>query len=133
MELDSSVGSLCAAAQGTDETMGYPTFSLALASLPDGHWSAITPAAPLRFWRMIGLSGDRSLTQDRLRIDERILHYLTGVQYIEERLTSLVEPVSATDDVLSPTQMNVAERIIPIWESGDSSRAAPVVHLGRGQ
>jgi hypothetical protein len=28
-----------------------PTFALALASLPDPHWSAVAAAAPLRAWR----------------------------------------------------------------------------------
>ena len=39
VELDSTVASLCAAAQG-DPSRNYPTFSLSLAALPDAHWSA---------------------------------------------------------------------------------------------
>ena len=50
MELDAGFAALCAAAQG-DARRAYPTFSLALASLPEAHWSAITPAGPLRLAR----------------------------------------------------------------------------------
>src|SRR5258708_36579303 len=79
IELDSKFASLCATAQG-DAARAYPTFSLALAALPEAHWSALAPNAPLRRWRLIKISNDgNSLTISPLGIDERILHYLTGV------------------------------------------------------
>src|SRR5262249_51473859 len=37
VELDSSFATLCATAQG-DPARAFPTFSLALAALPDAHW-----------------------------------------------------------------------------------------------
>ena len=76
---------------------------------------------------------DRSLTQDRLRIDERILHYLTGVQYIDERLTSLVEPVSAIDDVLSVSQTTWRSASSPFGSRAIRAEQPPVVHLFRRQ
>src|SRR5262245_43625391 len=69
VELDASFGPLIAAAQGDRR---YPTFGLALAVLPDPHWSALAPAAPLRRWRLIELDQRESLMQARLRIDERV-------------------------------------------------------------
>src|SRR6185436_2323206 len=30
-----------------------PTFALALAALEGGHWSALAPGAPLRWWRLV--------------------------------------------------------------------------------
>ena len=47
MELDSRFATLCGAAQG-DREQRYPTFSLALAALPDPHWSALAPEGTLR-------------------------------------------------------------------------------------
>ena len=44
IELDSTVAPLCAAAQG-DPARAYPTFSLALAALPEAHWSALLAGA----------------------------------------------------------------------------------------
>ena len=45
IELEGEFPSLCAAAQD-DAARPFPTFSLALAALPDPHWSALTPLAP---------------------------------------------------------------------------------------
>ena len=77
MELDASFPSLCSLAQ-SDPQKTYPTFSLALSILNAPHWSALTPNAPLRRWRLIEVGGGDVLTLSPLRIDERILHYLGG-------------------------------------------------------
>jgi hypothetical protein len=115
IELDSSIASLCASLQG-DPSRVQPTFSLALAVLPDAHWSATTPAAPLRRWRLIELAGSGPLTTAPLRIDERVLHFLTGIDHVDERLMSLVEPLPA-DAALSESQRAAADRIATIWSS----------------
>src|SRR5438128_12016560 len=46
MELDSKFAGVCAKANG-DPRRDYPTFSLALGALPDAHWTALPPHAPL--------------------------------------------------------------------------------------
>src|SRR5215475_3556994 len=101
MELDSAFPALCGKAQG-DATRSYPTFSLALAAFPAAHWSALSPAAPLRRWRLIELSGGPGapLTASPLRIDERILHYLTGIQYLDDRLAALLDPVRSSEPLV---------------------------------
>ena len=110
MELDSSFSALCAKAQG-EPSRPYPTFSLALAALPRAHWSALSPAAPLRRWRMIELTGGpgAALTSSPLRIDERILHYLTGIHYLDERLAAILEPVPAREQLV-PSHRDIATR-----------------------
>jgi len=94
MELESSFAALCAAAHGNPQ-QAYPTFGLALAALPDAHWSALAPDAPLRHWRLIefaaGGSAGAPVTTRPLRIDERILHYLTGISHLDERLAGSAE------------------------------------------
>ena len=42
------------------------TFSLPLAAFPDAHWSALSPARPLRYWRMVEY-GRRRLFTDIIR------------------------------------------------------------------
>ncbi|MER8088245.1 ATP-binding protein [Streptomyces sp. NPDC094048] len=84
-ELDPTTATRCAAACG-DPERAYPTFSLALAALGGAHWSALTPVAPLRRWRVIGLEDETRLTRSRLRLDERILHFLLGSPYLDTRL-----------------------------------------------
>jgi len=128
IELDSKFASLCATAQG-NAARAYPTFSLALAALPEAHWSALAPNAPLRRWRLIEISnGGNSLTISPLRIDERILHYLTGVSHFDDRLAGLVEPVRNTDE-LAPSHRVLAERVIQAWSHTRSSSELPVVQL----
>ncbi len=89
MELDARFAGACARAHG-DAAMPYPTFGLALAVLDAAHWSALSPTAPLRRWRLLTLCGD-SISTSPLRIDERILHELTGVRTIDERVLPYVD------------------------------------------
>lgn len=128
IELDSGFAALCAAAQGSVRS-GLPTFSLALAALPDAHWSALAPAAPLRRWRLLEISAGDTLTQSPLRIDERVLHYLAGVGGIDARLQCLVELLAPPPE-LPPSHAEIAEQIVRVWsQSGRRDAAWPVIHL----
>ncbi|MFI1711132.1 ATP-binding protein [Streptomyces griseoruber] len=86
MELGPTAAARCAAAGGRQ----FPTFSLALAALAEPHWSALTPDAPLRRYRLVEVADEGVLTTARLRIDERVLHFLLGVSQVEPRLQGLV-------------------------------------------
>ena len=112
MEFDAGFGACCAAAQG-EPARTYPTFGLALAALPDPHWSALSPAAPLRHWRLVEVGAGSTLTTSPLRIDERILHFLAGVPHLDDRLVGLVERLTLVDDLV-PSQQAVAERIVAV-------------------
>jgi hypothetical protein len=113
MELDSTFASHCAAAQN-ESRRAYPTFGLALAALPGAHWSALVPAAPLRYWRLIEVGAGETLTTSKLNVDERILHYLAGVPYLDDRLRGLVEPVRASGE-LPPSHRAVVRKIADLW------------------
>lgn len=129
MELDARFAGLCAAAQG-DQARPYPTFSLALAALPEPHWSALAPAAPLRRWNLIETSAQQaSLTTGRLRIDERVLYFLAGVQQLDERVASLLDPMERAGE-LAPSQVAVARRMIAIWSRVENPQ--PVIQLCGG-
>lgn len=119
MELDSTFAAHCAAAQG-DSRKNYPTFSLALAALPDPHWSALLPTAPLRHWRLIEFHAGESITTGALRIDERILHHLAGLFYLDERLHALLQPLQLRGE-LPPSHTAIAERIADWWRSSGGS------------
>ena len=127
IELDASFRILCAAAQG-DAQRTYPTFSLALAMLPDAHWSALTPMAPLRQWKLLDVTANGSLTFSPLRIDEWVLHYLVGVLHLDERLLGLVEPVEIEDDLVL-SHWELAEEMVAAWSiDGDIARL-PILQL----
>ncbi|HEY9852399.1 MAG TPA: ATP-binding protein [Leptolyngbyaceae cyanobacterium] len=127
VELSYSFAQLCATAQGNSQ-LAYPTFSLALAAFPDAHWSALTPAAPLRRWRSIEVATNESLIQSRLRIDERVLHYLTGISYLDDRLQGMVQPLTAIGE-LPPSHQAIAEQIAANWSQTPKDRILPVIQL----
>ncbi|VTU35476.1 ATP-binding protein [Variovorax sp. PBL-E5] len=60
-------------------------FGFALGALDGAHWSALTPLAPLRAWRLLEME-DGGPSQSRLRIDERVLHHLAGLNQLDARL-----------------------------------------------
>lgn len=127
MELDSTFAQLCAAAQGSPQRP-YPTFSLALAALPSAHWSGLTPAGPLRRWRFIEVGADDTVTNGPLRIDERVLHYLAGVSYLDVRLHGLVELLPPPTD-LPPSHRELAQRIAQVWSKSREAPSWPIIHL----
>ncbi len=127
VELDASFASLCAAAQG-DLTRAHPTFGLALAALPNPHWSALTPAGLLRHWRLIEIEGGGSLTLNPLRIDECVLHFLTGTPHLDQRLVGLVEPVRSAGDLV-PSHAVLAEQIATKWSQANRRTDLPVIQL----
>jgi hypothetical protein len=114
MELDSGFAAVCAQANG-DSARPYPTFGLALAALPAPHWSALTPVAPLRRWRLIEIASSQgtALVNAPLRIDEWVLHFLTGLDVSDERLAGLLEPVTAEE--LVPSHAAVASQVAGGW------------------
>lgn len=113
VELESGFAPLCAAAQG-DPRKDYPTFSLALAALPDAHWSALAPQEPLRRWHLIELQAGPSLTTARLAIDERILHFLLGVDALDTRLVHYVRTLSVAP--LTTSQLSRAGELCALWQ-----------------
>jgi hypothetical protein len=127
VELSASLAQLCATAQG-GAAFTYPTFSLALAALPEAQWGALAPVRPLRYWRLIEVSQGESLTQSRLRIDERVLHYLNGVAYLDDRLRGLVEPVSV-GEALPESHQQLVEQLSALWWRAWDTGATPAIQL----
>jgi AAA+ superfamily predicted ATPase len=130
-ELDADIGSLCGLALG-DPQRGYPTFGLALAAFPGAHWSALLPESALRRWRLIeyvaGGSPGAPITTRPLRIDERTLHLLTGLDRIDERLAVVAKPIVIEYDIV-PTHRDIADRIVAAWTRHVGQVTAPVVAL----
>ncbi|HEY6347343.1 MAG TPA: ATP-binding protein [Bryobacteraceae bacterium] len=95
VEMDSKLAELCGVAQGYPQRV-HATFGLAMATHSDPHWSALSPDAPLRRLRLVEVETGHGLAQGLttapLRIDERILHYLAGVNVLDSRLSGLLEP-----------------------------------------
>lgn len=130
IELDSDFLSLCANAHG-NSNKAYPTFSLAMAALPNPDWGALTPAGPLRHWRLIEVGAGNTLTHSPIHIDERILHYLTGISYMDQRLEGMIEhlPFLEDDHDLVPSHQEQAEQIMMVWEHASGKTSIPAIQL----
>jgi hypothetical protein len=127
VQFDSKLETLCAAAQGNSRR-SHPTFSLALAALPEAHWSALLPTAPLRHWRLIEIGPGDSVTASPLRIDECILHFLAGLPCLEERLRTMTESLVAPADVPCSHRW-VAEQIANAWSDANSGSGFRLIQL----
>ena len=113
VELDGRFAEACAAAHG-DARRELPTFALALAALPQAHYSALLPSAPLRRLGLIelrGLEHSETLLACPLRIAERVLHHLVGLTYLDESLALLSE-VSAPPLPLPPRYRVLSEQAV---------------------
>ena len=95
-ELDPGIATRCAEANG-NPAAAYPTLALALSVLPGASWDVVSPQRPLRYWRLIELDEPRvgALTATRIRIDERIVSFLKGLNVMDDRLAPVVQPVTA--------------------------------------
>ncbi|MFV0665598.1 ATP-binding protein [Denitromonas sp.] len=91
-EMDARLAALCGEAAGQPQRP-WATFGLALAVLPEPHWSALTPVAPLRRWRLVEVDERAGLTSARLQLDERVLHFIAGLNYPDHRLAALLDTV----------------------------------------
>lgn len=126
VELDSEVARLVAAASG-EPRVAAPTLALALAALPGAHWSALTPAGALRRWRLITVGVGPALLHSPLRIDERVLHYLAGVEHLDTRLAGIARPVAPASQLTAWQELQV-QRITEAWR-GPRSGVLPLVQL----
>ena len=68
-----------AAAWGAQFGQRCVSFEQAMAALPEPHWSATVPSEPLRHWRLLAPDTAEALTVAPLYLDERILHYVAGI------------------------------------------------------
>ena len=92
VEMDARIAALCAQGSGQPQRP-WATFGLALAVLPQPHWSAIAPHGPLRRWRLLEIdeSASTGTTSARLKVDERVLHFIAGQNVLDHRLQPLLQ------------------------------------------
>lgn len=128
MELDTRIATLCARAQG-ETGRPYPTFALALALFDNPAWDVLSPERPLRYWRLIEIHqpGVQPLVTSAIKIDERIVNYLKGLNYLDDRLVPFMTPVASSSEALPPSQARMADAIVARLEG--AAQAPPLVQL----
>jgi hypothetical protein len=133
MELDTSVAALCADAQ-SDSQRSYPTFALAMNLFEEPAWSALSPEGPLRHWRLLEINqpGAQPLTTSALRADERIVNFLKGLNYLDDRLSTLLLPLrpltNIEADELPSSQHRAVHSILSFLQQNNAG-PAPVIQL----
>ncbi len=132
LELDTRIAPLCARAQD-DPARPYPTFALALSLFDDPAWDVLSPERPLRHWRFLEINqpGAQPLVTSALRADERIVNFIKGLNYLDDRLTPLllpVEPPGGEAD-LPPSQAAAVRQILQRLEAAETGRRPPVFQL----
>ncbi|GAB4367348.1 MAG: ATP-binding protein [Elainellaceae cyanobacterium] len=132
MELDTQIASLCAQIHD-NANWRYPTFALALSCFNNPTWDALSPERPLRYWRLIEIhqTGAQPLTSSALRIDERILNYIKGLNYLDDRLTPFLAPLDTVPRsiALPPSQQAVVDAICQTLTSPEPWSRSPILQL----
>lgn len=130
MELDTRMAGLCARAQGEPSRL-YPTFALALALFDNPAWEVLSPERPLRYWRLIEINqpGAQPLVNSAIKADERIVNYLKGLNYLDDRLAPLTLQISLQAELLPPSQSRLVEEIAAHLSGGQSGMSLPLFQL----
>jgi ATPase family associated with various cellular activities (AAA) len=132
MEMDTRIAGLCASAQENAQR-AYPTFALAMTLFDDPEWNALSPEGPLRHWRLLEINqpGAQPLTASALRADERIVNFLKGLNYLDDRLSALLlpmPPMTATAGLPASHQRSV-DAILHCLRQAAGTQSLPVIQL----
>ncbi len=122
VEMEPALGARCAQLAGRTQ-QGVVTFGLAMGVLSDPHWSALAPSSPLRRFRMIEIESGHGFINAPLHIDERILHYLAGVNELDQRLEGMLI-AKAASECLAEEHWRIATETIATGSEGLSSSTA---------
>ena len=132
MELDTRLPALCAKAQDNPER-AYPTFALAMALFDDPVWEVMSPERPLRYWRLIETIRNETqpLTAGALRIDERIVAYIKGLNFVDERIAVFLVPFQPSEiqTALPPSQQAAVDRALRYLQQIGEHASQAVVQL----
>lgn len=128
MELDPQTASHCAYAHG-DPSKAFPTFALALSLFENPTWDALSPERPLRYWKLLEIHqpGALPLTASPLRLDERILNLVKGLNHLDDRLALYLEPLAVPQAELPASHQQLADRILGYLRQSPAS--PPVLQL----
>ncbi len=104
-----------------------------MTALDEPTWDALSPERPPRYWNLIEIqqAAGQSLTTSALRADERIVNYIKGLNYLDDRVARLINPLTVDDGggELPPSQQAAVEFIGHEVEKLVALQRLPVVQL----
>ena len=103
------------------------TAGLARALTGEAAWAALCPQAPLRRWRIVELDAGAAFDDRLLKLDERVLNHLIGIDYLDSRLDGLVD-FMADPPELSEGELALAATLERHWQP-DPEGSWPVLQL----
>src|ERR1700730_418177 len=132
MELDTRIAYLCARVQD-DPNRAYATFALAFSIFDEPSWDALSPERPLRYWRLIEIHqpNPQPLSVSAIRADERIVSYIKGLNYLDDRLSPLLIPFDFNEgqEDLPASQQEVVSTIVRNLKQATPPGPLPVINL----
>jgi hypothetical protein len=132
MELDTRIAYLCARAQD-DPNKTYATFALAFSIFDEPSWDALSPERPLRYWRLLEINQPNAqpLSVSAIRADERIVSYIKGLNYLDDRLSPLLIPFDFNEgqEDLPASQQALVTTIVRNLKQATPAGSLPVINL----
>jgi len=134
LELDLQFGALCAQLQG-HPSRNYPTLGLAIALFPEADLRVFSNQQPLQRWHLIDIVPGYALAQAPLRLNPRILCYLTGEAALTAELSSFWQPAPLSnysglrESLLAASHQAIAHQLSTLWSQAAANHTAPLVQL----
>jgi hypothetical protein len=132
MELDTRIATRCARAHD-DPTRAYPTFALAMSLFDSPSWDVLSPERPLRFWRLVEITQPAGvpLMMSGLRADERVVNYVKGINYLDDRVAPLVRPLplGQPEAALPPSHALSVKQVLEDLTHTSAAQTTPTVYL----
>lgn len=123
-ELLPSVAETCATLHG-DPSARHASFGVGLAHLQEPGWLSVTPEGPLRKFRLLEVEPGFSFTRSRIRVPERMLHLLCGIQYLEPALSAVGRMPESSE--LVPSHRRILDLATSAWTK--SQGGLPILQL----
>lgn len=132
MELDTRIPALCAVAHN-DPNKTFPTFALAMALFDEPAWDVVSLQRPLRYWKLVEINRltGQPLISCPLRADERIINFIKGLNYLDERIVKVSSPfdINANDADITPSQQKKVDEIIKNFQRTNNDQSLVLTQL----
>ena len=129
-QLDRQFCELCANRHG-EKDKGWLSFDLALRLVNQGEWRPFTTQSSLRYWHIIEPENPLAASVSRLRLDDYILHYLTGNPVSDSAIEPFLLPMPVYQKLVDSHQA-IAEQIRRIFDLSMNGQC-PIVLLDGGE
>lgn len=134
VELDLQFGVLCAQLQG-HPSRNYPSLGLAIALFSDADPRVFSNQQPLQRWQLVEMVPGYAMAHAPLRLNPRILCYLTGDFALTVELASFWQPMllpeaaTAGGGVLADSHQEIAAQLSTLWAQSKATHTVPLIQL----